>query len=196
MTPRDESVGRSARLGEERISLLGRMPRPGDRLVADFVIPPARLAQVPLTASCLRQGLVVVSTLPNIQKQACIAQIVDLEEQVHEQRPALRIMHVSADPAEYWHEVDQFHPSIRAAGYSLDRADPISREAFVQAFGVGVASQRRIAHGLFGLQEGVFLAAEVPDDQMRPVGVQDFLTVFMQRIGASPSGTPRHDPER
>ena len=82
---------------------------------------------------------------------------------------------------------------VRKALYG---ADPISREAFVQAFGVGVAYHRRIAHGLFGLQEGVFLAVGIPDDQLRPVGLQDFLTVFMQRIGASPSGTPHHNRER
>lgn len=187
---------RNAWLGEEQIHLLGRMPHPGDRLEADFVIPAARLAQEPLTASRLRQGLIVVSTLPNIQKQACITQIVDLEEQVHAKWPDLRIVHVSADPAEHWHEVDQFHASVRAEGYSLFGAEPNDREVFVQAFGVGVASHQRIAHGLFGLQEGVFLAVEIPDDQMRPAGVQNFLTVFMQRMGASPSGTPHHDRER
>jgi hypothetical protein len=169
------------------------MPRPGDCLVADFVIPAARLAPEPLTASDLRRGIVVVSTLPNIQKHACMAQIVDLEEQVHALWPDLRIAHVSADSEEHWQEVDQFHPDLRAAGYSLCCADQMSREAFVQAFGVGVEHYHRIAHGVFALQEGVFLAAEIPDDQMRPVEVRDFLKVLMDRIEASPGGTPQRD---
>ena len=121
---------RTAQLGTTQIHLQGRLPLPGDRLVADFAIPPARMAAGPLLASDLRRGFVVVSTLPNIEKHACLAQIVELEERTHEWLPELRIVHVSADQESHWREVDRFHPNIRAAGYSLCCADPVSRKAF------------------------------------------------------------------
>ncbi|MDR4460278.1 MAG: hypothetical protein MRJ67_07140 [Nitrospirales bacterium] len=170
---------RSVQLGDERIQLVGQVPRPGDRLTAGFAIPAARLAQEPLRASDLQDGLVVLSTLPNIQKHACLAQIVDLEERSHERLPALRIVHVSADHEEHWKEVDRFHPNVRAAGYSLCCADVDSRESFVKAFGIGVAGHHRIAHGLFALSDGVFVAVQVPDDQMRPADVKIFLEVLL-----------------
>lgn len=116
----------------------------------------------------------MVSTLPNIEKHACLAQIVELEERSHGAIPHHRIVHVSADHEAHWREVDRFHPNIQAAGYSLCCADPASREA-VEAFGVGVEGHHRIAHGLFALLDGVFLAAEIPADQMKPAEVRDFL---------------------
>jgi peroxiredoxin len=186
----DDQVTRTVRLGNEQIHLLGLVPSPGDRLTAEFVIPAARHAREPLLAADLRQGLVVLSTLPNIQKHACLAQIVGLEEQSHERMPGLRIVHVSADHEEHWQEVDRFHPDVRAAGYSLCCAEAESREAFVRAFGVGVEDHHRIAHGLFALQDGRFLEAEVPDDQMRPADVQGFLERLAERVGAPPDRTP------
>lgn len=170
---------RSVQLGNERIQLMGQVPRPGDRLTAGFSIPAARLAQEPLQASDLQDGLVVMSTLPNIQKHACLAQIVNLEDRGHEHLPALRIVHVSADHEEHWKEVDRFHPNVRAAGYSLCCADVDSRESFVKAFGIGVAGHHRIAHGLFALRNGVFVVVQVPDDQMRPADVKIFLEALL-----------------
>ncbi len=181
---------RTAQLGTDRIRLIGRVPCRGDRLTGDFVIPAARLADKPLTAEDLGRGLVVVSTLPNIQKHACLAQIVELEERGHERLPGLRIVHVSADHAEYWQEVDRFHPTIQSAGYSLCCAEGASREAFVRAFGVGVEDHHRIAHGLFALRDGLFLAAEVPDDQMRPADVEAFLERLVERVGAPQDRVP------
>ncbi len=181
---------RTAQLGTTQIHLQGRLPLTGDRLVADFAIPPARLAAGPLLASDLRRGFVVVSTLPNIEKHACLAQIVELEERTHEWVPELRIVHVSADQESHWREVDRLHPNIRAAGYSLCCADPVSRKAFVEAFGIGVEGHHRIAHGLFALLDGAFLAADIPADQMAPAEVRTFLqrvTALLRR------GTPVAD---
>ncbi|MBK9308847.1 MAG: hypothetical protein IPM58_17560 [Nitrospira sp.] len=176
---------RTVQLGSDRIHLLGHVPRRGERLTAEFVIPAARLADKPLTADELRRGLVVVSTLPNIQKHAYLAQIVELEERGHEQLPEWRIVHVSADHEEHWREVDRFHPNVPASGYSLCCADPNSLEAFVLAFGVGVGDHHRIAHELFALRDGVFLEVEIPHDQMRPAEVDGFLL----RLSGVP-GTP------
>jgi hypothetical protein len=182
---------RTAQLGSDRIHLLGYVPRRGESLTAEFVIPAARLADKPLTAVDLRRGLVVVSTLPNIQKHACLAQIVELEERGHEQLPEWRIVHVSADHEEHWREVDRFHPNVQASGYSLCCADPASREAFVLAFGVGVEDYHRIAHGLFALRDGVFLEVEIPHDQMRSVSVRGFLERLVEETRAPLSPTPR-----
>ncbi|MDZ4853532.1 MAG: hypothetical protein SGJ26_01490 [Nitrospirota bacterium] len=182
---------RQVKLGAETIWLSGGLPQTGEILNASFSIPAARLAQAPLTASDLRTGLVILSTLPNIQKHACMAQIVHLEERSREQLPDLRIVHVSADHEEHWREVDRFHPDIQAAGYSLCCANPISRAAFVQAFGVGVEGHHRIAHGLFALKEGRFLAIEVPDDQMRTPDIDRFLAQVSGQLGRTLDRSPR-----
>ncbi|MFO0773186.1 MAG: hypothetical protein U0172_00800 [Nitrospiraceae bacterium] len=172
MTTRSDT--REVRLGRETIELIGTPPQIGDRLCATFRIPPARHADRPLTTKDLVCGLVFVSTLPNIEKHACMAQIVALDEEVSAHWRGARAIHVSADADVHWREVDQFHPDIRAAAYSLCCADHDSREAFTRAFGVGVVGHRRIAHGLFALQDGRFVAAMIPTDQMQPVDVSSF----------------------
>jgi hypothetical protein len=184
-------MSREAQLGDRAINLQGRTPSPGDRLTAEFTIPAARLADTPLTADELRRGLVLVSTLPNIQKHACMAQIVELEEHGSEELSEWTIVHVSADHEDHWREVDRFHPNVRASGYSLCCADPASREAFVSAFGVGVEDHHRIAHGLFALRDGVFLEVEIPHDQMRPAEVSGFLQRLSGERGTSLSQASR-----
>jgi hypothetical protein len=170
-----ERPRRFARLGEQEIELVGAQPRPGERLRGEFSIPPARYASAPLTCRDLSRGWVVVSTLPNIHKRACSTQILGLEEKLlkFERRP--RLAHVSADPAEHWREVGHFHPNLRARGYTLDGSDAHSRAAFKAAFGVGVRENKRIAHGLFALHNGAFVAAEIPRDQMTPPPIEGFV---------------------
>lgn len=180
-----DDMMRTAQLSSDQIYLLGDIPRRGERLTAEFTIPAARLADTPLRADELRRGLVLVSTLPNIQKHACMAQIVALEEHGSEELSEWTVVHVSADHEDHWREVDRFHPNVRAAGYSLCCADPASREAFVSAFGVAVEDHHRIAHGLFALQDGIFLEVEIPDDQMQPAEVK----AFLQRLSGE-RGTP------
>lgn len=170
-----DAAKRPAQLGTQIIYLRGNVPAPGDRIRRKFVIPAARRADRPLTAEDLCRGVIVVSTLPNIHKHACLSQIVDLEERGRALSEQLRIVHVSADHESHWQEVDHFHPNIQAAGYSLCSADAASREAFVTTFGVGVDGHHRIAHGLFLLREGIFLKSEVPTDQMLSVEVTRFL---------------------
>ncbi|MCU1277938.1 MAG: hypothetical protein JWM53_1484 [bacterium] len=143
--------------------------------MADFVIPPARHATVPLTPTTLARGLVIVSTLPNIRRHACIAQILQLDEVAPHLLPTAAVVHVSADEPEHWAEVDRFHPNVRAPGYSLHAADQASRVAFGLAFGVAVEGHARIAHGCFALLDGVVLAAEIPRYQMHSMDVLPFL---------------------
>lgn len=166
---------RNADLGGLPIVLLGHPPQPGRALVDVFSLPPARAATVPLTDGALRRGIVVVSTLPNIQRHACVAQIVQLEEECAHHFPGVRIAHVSQDDALHWREVDRYHPGIGAASYTLAGASESSRVSFTWAFGVGVLGHKRIAHGLFALRDGVFIAAEIPFDQMHAPDVGGFL---------------------
>jgi hypothetical protein len=166
---------RTAYLGETVIELEGPAPRVGTSLVGEFALAPAHYAAGPLLAVDLRHGPVVVSTLPNIEKHACIFQIVDLEEELARFDPPPRLVHVSSDSARHWTEVKQYHPELRAPGYTLGETDAHSCDAFKAAFGVGVRGHRRIAHGLFALRDGIFLAVDIPDDQMSAPPVKLFL---------------------
>jgi len=143
--------------------------------MGEFALAPAHLALAPLLAADLRHGLAVVSTLPNIEKHACIFQVVDLEKELARFDPPPRLVHVASDSARHWTEVEQYHPELRAPGYTLEETDAPSRDAFKAAFGVGVRGHRRIAHGLFALRDGIFWAVEIPDDQMSPPPVKLFL---------------------
>lgn len=182
---------RRAKLGAETILLEGAMPQVGERLESSFSIPAARHAESPLSAAELLQGLVIVSTLPNIQKHACIAQIVALETQAKERVPSARVVHISSDHADHWLEVDRFHPDVETPGYSLCCADPASRQAFAQAFGVGVVAHQRIAHGLFALDEGVFVAVAIPEDQMRTAEVAASMEQLCRRLGQAWTSSPQ-----
>lgn len=166
---------RWADLGGKRILLLGLQPQSGDALKGHFHVPAARKADQPLSPEVLKDGLVILSTLPNITKHACASQILDLEEHVREEFFPARLVHVSSDEVVHWREVDHYHPHLAAPGYSLHEADERSRVAFANAFGVGVQGHRRIAHGLFALLEGVFLLADIPFHQMSSPDVHQFL---------------------
>ena len=163
-------------MGDTLIELEGSAPARGSPLRGEFAIAPARHASTPLLASDLRAGWVVLSTLPNIEKHACIFQIMDLEEAIVKMEPRPRLVHVSADEAHHWHEVDDIHPELRAQGYTLASTSPDDRAAFTAAFGVGVRGKRRIAHGLFGLRDGTFEDVEIPYDQMQSPNVVEFVT--------------------
>jgi hypothetical protein len=178
-------IDRLADLGGTPIRLLGHLPRTGEWLHADFALPAARNAIAPLTPSELCRGLVIVSTLPNIRRHACISQIVQLDDETPHILPGARVFHVSADEAEHWREVDRFHPGVGAPGYSLHAATRASRVAFTHAFGVAVEGHARIAHGCFALRDGVILAAEVPYDQMHSMDVVPFLHAVAQIDPAS-----------
>jgi peroxiredoxin len=171
----DIDILRSADLSGQSIWLLGSLPETGSRLIDVFAIPAARRAVANLTEADLSSGIVIVSTLPNIQRHACLAQIVELEEKAAHLLPGARIVHVSNDAAVHWREVDRYHPDVLAESYSLHGASASSRASFTSALGVGVLGHDRIAHGLFALRDGVFLAASVPFDQMRAPDVGPFL---------------------
>jgi hypothetical protein len=103
--------------------------------------------------------------------------------------PGARLLHVSADAAACWYEVDLFHPELEAAGYSLHEADSDSVQAFTHLFGVAVAGNRRIAHGMFALENGVITVADIPLQQMGVPSIGRFMrAVLTARQSKSESG--------
>jgi len=164
---------RRAYVGTRTVELYGRALAAGDRVDVDFTIPPARASFVPLTGERLGRGLVLMTTLPNIHKHACAAQIVQTEALARRVLPEAEVLHVASDRPEYWQEVDHLHGDVRAAGYSLKTS--ADGDVFRAAFGVGVRGSDRIARGLFALYRGVVLAADVPEDQARTPDVARFV---------------------
>jgi len=169
-----ESPGR-VRLGSRWAVLEAPCPRPGDVLRADFRLQPAHHASTSLCASQLQHGLVILSTLPNIEKRACTAQILALDRELDARGWRPQVVHVSSDAARHWSQLARLHDQVNAAGYTVDGASDKDRQVFARSFGVAVSGERRIAHGLFALQDGVFLSAEVPENQFRTPGVRQFL---------------------
>jgi hypothetical protein len=113
---------------------------------------------------------VIVSTLPNIEKRACTAQILALDKELGASRLRSRVVH--------WSQLERLHDQVNASGYTVDGASDEDRERFARAFGVAVVGERRIAHGLFALRDGVFLGAVVPENQFRSPSVR----LFVQRL--------------
>ncbi len=173
---------RKAYLGESEIHLLGKKPRIGERLEADFEIKPARNSKESLTKKILSKGLTIVSTLPNIHTNACHYQVLDLENLTKKLIPEAKIFHIASDAKSHWKEVDEIHPDLKAYGFSLYESELKDREYFASAFGVGVEGNARIAHGLFGLYEGVFCAAYIPMQQMGNPDIHYFLTQFLKNL--------------
>jgi hypothetical protein len=181
-TPKPRPVA----LGQRTIHLTGAPPAFGSALVADFEIPAAR-GSAPLRRETLSGALCFVSTLPNIQKNACVAQIVHLHRHCRTEFPEVAVHHVSADPLEHWRELDTYHADVRAHGYSLAEASPLHARAFERAFGVGVIESHRVAHGLFALSHGRFLASEIPSDQLETADVDRFLATLRVALAVSAS---------
>lgn len=190
---------RKVYLDKKEICLEGDAPQVGSQLHDRFSIPPARNSMSPLTDARVCSGAVIVSTLPNIAKHACLQQIVDLEEKLHVgscnvspqlqlektlQYPLepVQIYHVSSDEAKYWNEVDVFHPSLKAPGFSLYGVNEESRAGFTNAFGIAVRNTSRIAHGLFGLYDGVFQVIDIPEQQMGTPDIEGFLEQYFSAI--------------
>ena len=167
--------GRRVWLGEHPLVLSGARPRVGQRLEAEFSVPPARSTNTPLDSKALTRGIVVLSTLPNIRANACHVQIAGLEEMLPRYLPKARLCHVSSDGVDAWCEVDEYHPDLRACAYTLDGVDSATHDAFRAAFGVGVERYTRIAHGLFLLVEGIFRLVHIPRQQLGPARVSAFL---------------------
>lgn len=176
---------RTVWLGGDEIVLLGAEPQAGTVIKRKFSIPPARGCKAPLTEKDFKTGVLILSTLPNIHKHACVSQILDLEEKVPASFSQARVVHVSADPQENWCEMDEYHPDVKSPSYTLASADSESRQAFVETFGVAVDKHWRIAHGLFAIKDGVILISDIPQNQMQTPWVKGFLRKLETKVGSS-----------
>lgn len=165
-------------------TLRGDAVRVGDVVHGAWSLPRVRGDGAPLGADSLRDGLAFVSTLPNIHKHACVAQVLRLEHEVSHAWPHARVHHVSADGPETWAELDDFHAEVRAGAYSLALATEASSDAFRACFGVGVEGTPRVAHGLFAVLDGVVLGSEIPFEQMGAADVDLFLERLERLLGA------------
>lgn len=182
--PRSAEGVPMALVGVQRITLRARAPIAGDRLVLPFELPPARRAQEPLTREQMACGLWVVSTLPNIGKSSCSSQVAQLDEVIRHADGPVQVAYVSSDPAPNWAEVDQYHPDVSGAAFTLDGAKERDRHAFEETFGIGVTGHRRVARGLFALLDGVFVAAQVPYQQGESLRVGPFLLRLQNLLAA------------
>jgi hypothetical protein len=184
------SKERRARLGDARIVLLGERPRVGARLATAFAVLPVRSVSSALTQDDLSAGVVVVSTLPNIRAHACHVQVLDLEEMLPRYLPTARLCHVTSDGVDAWREVDEYHPNLCACGYTLEGVAPAARQSFGEAFGVGVQSHSRVAHGLFLLVNGIFRLVHIPRQQLGSPNVSAFLRRSARIVRALESEAP------
>ena len=154
---------RPACLAGRPILLLGHLPHPGRALVDVFRLPAVDRAEAWLTDDDLRLGTVVVSTSPSLGPDA-MRQLESLEKACRRDLRFARVVHVSYDMDVSAATGETVHGEM----YALDGASESSRVSFTWAFGVGVLGEKQIAHGLFALREGIFVAAETPFDQ-RPL---------------------------
>lgn len=170
-------------LDDKVIHLRGPRPKMNTPISVRFNIPAARNAQQPLKQTDLMQGIFIISTLPNIQKSACMRQILDLEHVIQKNfKDSVTLVHISSDEARYWQEVDDLHPHLKAKAYTLDGVPEEIKEEIADMLGVGVVDSHRIAHGIFGFKDGRIIAAMIPRQQMGNPDVRVFVRRFKKAV--------------
>ena len=162
-------------LGDCSIFLEGSQPKYGQKLANNITAKPARKTKEALGSTQLSQGLVFVSTLPNIRSFACSQQVLDLEVGSKKKFPKSKIFHIASDPKSGWKEVDLLHPFLSSPGFTLCGLSKDEKERFKSSFGVGVENENRIAHGLFALLDGKFIASYIPRQQYGVPNIKLFL---------------------
>lgn len=191
--PATEPSPRVVSLGGRSIRLQGAAPSVGRRLVATFEAPRLDRARC-LSADDLKVGLHIVATLPNVRKRECALQIARLEKHVESARLRASLHYVTADDDSAWEVPASLHPGLPERAHCLLRAPLPDREAFKEAFGVGVVGERRIARGLFALTEGVFSFVAIPQNQLEGPSVKLFVTALAKRVELEGRGcTPPKD---
>jgi peroxiredoxin len=153
-------------LGDCSIFLEGSQPKYGQKLANNITAKPARKTKEALGSTQLSQGLVFVSTLPNIRSFACSQQVLDLEVESKKKFPKSKIFHIASD---------LLHPFLSSPGFTLCGLSKDEKERFKSSFGVGVENENRIAHGLFALLDGKFIASYIPRQQYGVPNIKLFL---------------------
>ncbi len=169
-------------LGDHPIFLQGKVPKLGDRILTKIKALPARRTKTNLTEKKLLKGLVIVSTLPNIRSHACSQQVLDLEIESKKLFPKCKIFHIASDPESGWEEVDKLHPFLKSPGFTLTGIKKQEKDTFKSCFGVGVCDHHRMAHGLFALLDGEFIAIYIPRQQLGTPNIKSFLNKIQKKI--------------
>jgi hypothetical protein len=177
-----QKLKRKVYLGDSSIFLEGLRPKYGQKLASNICAKPARKAVEALDSSQLSQGLVFVSTLPNIRSFACSQQVLDLEVESQKRFPRSKIFHIASDDKAAWKEVDILHPFLKSPGYTLTGVKKGDKEAFKSCFGVGVENEIRIAHGLFALLNGKFIVTYIPKQQYGVPNIKSFLSKVEKKL--------------
>lgn len=169
---------RTVKLGSEVCYLEGKEPSVGSILDCTFLIPEVTGTSA-IADINLKKDLIIISTLPNVAKDHCIQQIVELETLAKKLLPgSVKIYHVSSDSRLDWKTAQSKIPfSIKA--YTLYDAVQISRFEFKEAFGVGVVGSERLAHGLFALFRGQFIAVQIPNEQLGVPNIPLFINQIL-----------------
>ncbi len=179
----DKKKKRRALLGDKEIKLIGNRPKEMQQIKGKFAIPAARNTKKSLRLKGLSNGTLILSTLPNIGKHACVRQILDVEEKSEKiLGKKIPIYHVSSDEPEKWGEVTEIHPNVKAKGYSIYKMNNEEKKEFLNNFGVEVENNQRIAHGLFGIKNGKIMTSLIPTIQMGNPDVNRFLKKFQSKI--------------
>jgi hypothetical protein len=166
---------RAVKVGTETYLLENEAPKIESYLERKFFIPEA-IGNSAVADVNMKKGLIIVSTLPNIQKEHCIQQVVELQTITYKLLPSsTKIFHFSSDTRLDWKAAEKHLAGLHIKAYTLYDAVHRSVVEFKAAFGVGVQGTPRIAHGLFALINGKFVNIQIPDDQLGIPNVPLFL---------------------
>lgn len=162
-------------LGDLPVELTGRRPKLGDPIEGKFGFKPALNTKSKFPDLKNIKGLVFLSTLPNVKSFACSTQVLDLEEEISKRNIRAKIFHLASCGINSWTEIKKLHPQLKANGYSLQNCDNDEVTTFKQKLGVGVTNSHRLAHGLFVLKNGKFIASYIPKQQYGVPNIKRFL---------------------
>ena len=162
-------------LGDLPVELIGKRPKTGEPIDGKFGFRPVLNTKANFPCLGNAKGIVFLSTLPNVRSFACSTQVLDLEEEVIIRKIPAKIFHLASCGKESWSEIKKLHPQLKAHGYSLQNCNTNDVNRFKHKLGVGVSNSNRLAHGLFVLKNGKFIASYIPKQQYGVPNIKRFL---------------------
>ncbi|TGL48907.1 hypothetical protein EHQ59_15695 [Leptospira kemamanensis] len=169
-------------LGEIPIELYGKKPKFGEPFRGKFQFTPALNTRSRFPNLQNTKGLVFVSTLPNVKSFACSTQVLELEEEIKARKLQAKIIHLASCGQNSWMEIKKLHSHLKAKGYSLGKRNSMEVQTMKQILGVGVINSNRLAHGLFVLLDGKFIASYIPKQQYGVPNIKRFLNKIERRF--------------
>lgn len=163
-------------LGDSPIQLIGKRPKPGQKLALKPKLPGVYNTRKDFGSVAKEKGYLFVSTLPNVKTHACSAQVYELETLLAEKGIEATICHISSDGKSSWSEVKKLHPGLKCLGFTLQEADKETVLTFKESLGVGVSNSHRLAHGLFAYKDGKLIGSLIPKQQYGSPNIKKFLS--------------------